>query len=185
MPLVNPHSLTRMVGSHERATGRAARRIADAGTDRMEREIVRRTPIDTNPFRYRPGRPRGTARGSIHRLPGLREQHRWGRTQYVGDVKGSDPILRYIEFDTPPHIIRARAPGGRLHFQSRHGWTNDDGVHFPPGTWVTIEEVHHPGTKGQHMFSLGALDAERAIDAIARSPLVQWKREVEGFLARP
>lgn len=178
-PFVNPRALVRMIESHQSHTTACAREIADAGTDRMEREIVRRTPIDTNPYRYNPGRPRGTARASIHRDPGLREQHRWGRTQYVGDVRGSDPILRYIEFDTPPHTIRAKG-GGLLRFQSRYGWTSEDGRFHPPGTWVTVHEVKHPGTKGKHMFSLGALDAERSLDEYARGPLEHWKRRITG-----
>lgn len=178
-PFVNQRALVRMIDSHMGSTSKAARAIADAGTDRLEREIVRRTPIDTNPFRYNPDRPRGTARASIARDKGLREQHRWNRTQYVGDVRGKDPILIYIEFDTPAHTIRA-SPGKRLVFQSRHGWTDEDGRIHPPGEWVSVEEVHHPGTKGQHMFSLGALATESELEQLAHGPLQVWKRDVEG-----
>lgn len=177
-PFLGRGSLVAMVASHERITTQAAEEVADAGTDRLEREIVRRTPIDTNPFRHNPERPRGTARASIKRDAGLRRSSAQGFRQIIGDVRGSDPILIYIEFDTPPHTIRAHA-GGRLRFQSRHGFTGRDGVHYPPGTWVSVEEVRHPGTKGQHMFSLGALATDRALEQIATGPLARWRRRVE------
>jgi hypothetical protein len=178
-PLENADSLDRMLHAHERATRRTGERIAEAGVDHLERSIRRRTPIDTNPYRHRPDRPRGSLKRSVHRLVGVRFVLRGGRESWEGEVVSFDPVARLVEFDTPPHTIRAR-DGGKLHFQSRDGWTDTDGVFHPPGTWVTIEEVHHPGTKGQHMFSLGALDTEAQIDDYAREPLGRWKRDVEG-----
>lgn len=179
-PLENPHALDRMLDSHERATRRTGERIAEAGVDHLERSIRRRTPIDTNPFRHRPDRPRGSLKRSVHRIVGVRFVLRGGRESWEGEVVSFDPVARLVEFDTAPHTIRAREPGGKLRFQSRDGWTGEDGTVYPPGTWVTVEEVHHPGTKGQHMFSLGALATEAEIDQYARDPLGRWKREVEG-----
>ena len=179
MPLLGEDSLDRMLAAHERATSRAARRIADAGTDRMAQETRRRTPIDTNPFRHRPERPRGSARRSIRRQEGLLVEMRGGRPRYIGDVVSHDPVTRLLEFDTPPHEIRPRDPDGYLAFQSRHGWTDDSGRFHPPGTWVRVRVVQHPGTKGHHMVSLGALDAERALEEYAAPVLARWRAEVE------
>lgn len=101
------------------------------------------------------------------------------RDRWIGEVVSFDPVVRLLEFDTVPHEIRAKG-GGRLHFQSRHGWVGDDGTVYPPGTWVSVEVVHHPGTTGKHMFSLGALEAEREFDLDADPELARWRRELEG-----
>lgn len=178
MPLENPDALLHLLAAHADATERAGLRIADAGTDRLERNVRRRTPVDTNPFRTRPDRPRGTLKASVHRQPGLERIRRSRHAAYRGTVETFDPVARYVEKDTPPHVIRAR-PGGMLHFQSRDGWVGKDGTVYPPGTWVTIHEVHHPGTKGQHMFSRGALATEEEVPEFARDPLNRWRREVE------
>jgi hypothetical protein len=179
VPLTNPDALVQLVDAHQGITRRTARRIADAGVDRLERNVKRRTPIDTNPFRHKPERPRGTARASVKRRASVHFVVRGGRESYEGLVESDDPIIRYVEFDTPPHKIRARQPGGRLRFQSRHGFTGKDGVFYPPGTWISVEEVDHPGTKGAHMFTLGAWATEREYRQYASEPLARWKREVE------
>lgn len=170
-------SLLRMLASHEQLVARTPRRIADAGTDRLERNTKRRTPIDTNPFRDRPGRPRGYLRDSVHRLEGVRFEQRGAYRVWQGTVVSYDPVARLVEFDTPPHTIRA-ADGGFLRFRSRDGWVDKDGRIHPPGTWVTVREVQHPGTKGQHMFSLGALATELDFAEFAGPELARWSREV-------
>lgn len=179
MPLTDPDALLDLVDAHVGITRRTARRIADAGVDRLERNVKRRTPIDTNPYRNRPDRPRGSLRASVHRDEHIVLVIRGGREAWHGEVLTYDPVARYVEEDTPPHTIRARKPGGRLVFQSRHGFTGKDGVFYPPGTWVSVEEVEHPGTKGAHMFLLGAWATEREYAAYAREPVMRWKHEVE------
>jgi hypothetical protein len=179
MPLRDPDALLDLIDAHQRITRRAGYRIADAGVDRLERNVKRRTPIDTNPYRHRPERPRGSLRADVHREGPVVLIVRAGRERYEGEVLTYDPIARYVENDTPPHRIHARRPGGRLLFQSRYGFTGRDGRSYPPGTWVSVEEVNHPGTKGQHMFSLGAWATEREYASYAAEPLQRWKREVE------
>lgn len=179
MPLKDPGALLDMLEAHASITRRTARRIADAGVDRLERNVQRRTPIDTNPYRSRPERPRGSLRRSIRRRAGVDLVVRGRRESYRGDVETFDPVARYVEFDTPPHIIQARRPGGYLRFQSRYGFVDRNGEVHPPGTWITIHEVHHPGTKGAHMFTLGAWATERQFADYAREPLGRWKHEVE------
>lgn len=179
MPIRDANALLDLIDAHQRITRRTARRIADAGVDRLERNVTRRTPVDTSPFRHRPERPRGTLRASVHRREQIVRVVRGGVESYQGEVLTLDPIARYVEEDTPAHRIRARTPGGRLLFQSRYGFTGRDGRFYPPGTWVSVEEVNHPGTKGAHMFSLGAWATEREYADYARDPLQRWKREVE------
>jgi hypothetical protein len=179
VPLRDADALLNMIAAHQRITRRTGYRIADAGVDRLERNVTRRTPIDTNPYRHRPERPRGSLRASVHRSGPVVLVARGGRESYEGEVLTDDPIARFVEFDTAAHKIRARTPGGRLRFQSRNGFVGKDGRTYPPGTWVSIEEVSHPGTRGQHMFSLGAWATEREYEAYAREPLARWKREVE------
>jgi hypothetical protein len=179
-PLEDANALVDMVERHILITDGVARRIADAGTDTMETEIRERTPVDTNPFRNNPDRPRGALKASVHRITGiLVEDLPGGGKRYVGEVVSYDPIVKYVEFDTPAHVIRPTTPGGRLRFQSRDGFIGADNEWHPPGTWVSVEQVEHPGTKGQHMFTLGALAAERMLESDARPELARWKLEVE------
>lgn len=177
--LRNPDALVNLVARHEEITRGVGRRIADAGTDTMETEIRERTPVDTNPYRWRPERPRGALKASVHRVEGILVEVLGGVTRYIGEVVSFDPIVRYVEFDTPPHKIRPRDPNGRLRFQSRDAFVGKDGKLYPPGTWVSVEEVNHPGTQGQHMFTLGALAAEQFLPEYGAPELARWKREVE------
>lgn len=178
-PLEDGDALVRLVDRHQAITEGVGRRLADAGTSTMEEEIRERTPVDTSPFRSRPDRPRGALKASIHRTEGILVEVLGGVTRYIGEVVSFDPIVRYVEFDTPPHTIRPRTPGGHLRFQSRDGFQGHDGKWYPPGTWITVEEVHHPGTKGKHMFTLGALAAEQLFESDARPELERWRREIE------
>lgn len=178
-PLENADALIHMIDAHERTTRRTAERIAEAGTDRLERNVRRRTPIDTSPFRHKPERPRGTLKLSVQRAGDLTVRVRGRLTTYTGEVISDDPIWIWVEEDTLPHKIRAKNPGERLRFQSENGFVGADGTTYPPGTWVSVEEIDHPGTKGQHMMTLGALDTEAQTEEFARDPIARWKREVE------
>jgi hypothetical protein len=179
-PLQGADSLMGMLEAHETATQRSAERIADAGTDRLERNIKRRTPVDTSPFRHKPERPRGALKDSVHRTEGLVTKQVRARLRTItGEVISDDPIWIWVEEDTLPHTIRARVPGERLRFQSANGFVGADGTDYPAGTWVEVDEVEHPGTKGQHMMTLGALDTEAQTEEIARDPVGRWRHEVE------
>jgi hypothetical protein len=179
VPLTDPDALLDMIDAHIGITRRTARDIANAGVDHLEQAIRRRTPIDTNPYRHNPDRPRGSLRASVQRRAGVDFTVRGGREAYRGEVQTFDPIVRYVETDTPAHTIRPRTPGGRLRFQSRHGFVGKDGEFYPPGTWISVEEVEHPGTKGSHMFTLGAWATEREFRVYAAGPIARWKRQIE------
>ena len=146
-----PFTMTRPLTSilDEEAPARCARAIADAAGDRLVLNTQRNTPIDRSPHRDKPKRPRGTLRKSIERT-GV---ERTGLAYRVRALT-RDPIAPYVEFDTKPHIIRPRKPGGSLR------WRSARGVHFAGA-------VRHPGTKGQHMFALGALKTKRERAAVS------------------
>lgn len=178
MPLENPDALLDMLDEQERITRDAAHRIADAGVDRLEANVKRNTPVDTNPYRHDPERPRGTLRESFHRRPGLEIVVRGDRETYEGAVESEDEIAGWIEEGTLAHIIRAKV-GRFLHFQSRDGFVGKDGIFHPPGTWVTVSKVEHPAVAGAHMCSIGALTTELEIDDWSRDELERWKGEIE------
>lgn len=146
------------------AAQRCVRAIAEAGGARLERNIRELTPVDESPYRFKPARPRGTLKASVH-AEGV-EPHRSSRgVGWQRRVVTDDPVAPYVEWTTRPHEIRPRRPGGRLHWQDSHGH------HY-----ATL--VHHPGTKGQHMFSRGAAVTERELPQIAAEPLRQFAREL-------
>lgn len=177
MPFVNPHALDDLLDPLEEATDATFRDLAQKGTDELERNVRDRTPVDTNPYRHREDRPRGTLRDSLEQDPELREGTRRGLRTLVGTVRFTDPIAPKVEDDTPPHTIRAKN-GGMLRFQTRYGYMGKDGVFRPPGSWVTVEEIQHPGTKGAHMLSRGAAATEFTIDRWALGPLGRWRERL-------
>lgn len=164
MPFVADRRLEDMLD--EDAAPRCARRIARDGLDRLVDNTKRNTPVDTSPFRDKPGRPRGALRDSIHGTDIDRSRTPLGDV-YEGRCRTFDPVGPNVEWTTAPHIIRPRAPGYPLHW--RDGQTGDDRFAY---------EVHHPGTRGQHMFAIGAAITERELDSIARPALNVFEHDL-------
>ena len=135
----------------------AMRRITGNVGDFMEREVKRNTPVDTSAFRDPNGRKRGTLRASIKRGPITRDR---ARDAYVVRVTTDDPIAEFVEWNTKPHRIRPRKPGGTLAFRNQK-----------TGGMIFAKGVKHPGTKGAHMFALGAAKTEASVGEIARPAL--------------
>lgn len=158
MPYEATGSLQDMISPE--ACALTAREIADAGLDAFQANVRRNTPIDTNPYRDRPGRPRGTLRESIERTPVDR-----GRTPagpaYRGRVFTEDDVAPFVEWDTAPHEIRAR-------FAKALRWRDAGGLNFR-------KAVMHPGTQGQHMFAIGANLTEHELPGIAAPALARWQ----------
>jgi hypothetical protein len=157
-------SLEEMI--HPEACERTAREIADDGLEHFQSHVRRNTPIDTNPYRDRPGRPRGSARESVKRTP-VRHVNTATGPAFVGSVFSDDEVFPFIEWDTPPHTIRPKEPGGTLHWRDRSS-----------GEHRFAKEVHHPGTKGQHPFAIGAAVTEAELDTIAEPHLAGFEREL-------
>jgi len=178
MPFENPDALLDMLAEQETITRDAAHRMADAGIDALEAAVKRNTPVDTNPYRHEPERPRGTLRASVHRRAGVEIVIRAGRETYEGEVLSEDEVAGWVESGTPAHTIHAHG-NGYLRFQTRYGFTGKDGIFYPPGTWISVRKVDHPAVAGAHMMAIGALIAEQEIDEWSRDALEQWKREME------
>lgn len=160
MPFVADRDLSTMVDLD--AVDRACKRITDDAGDRLQANVRRNTPVDASPFRDKPDRPRGALRESIER----------GRVEatvpdYRVRVFTEDPVAPHVEWDTRPHTIRARRPGGRLHWRDRQ-----------TGDHRFAASVEHPGTTGQHMFAAGAARTEAEIEAVAEPAVRQFEREL-------
>lgn len=162
MPYGADHRLEDMIDPD--ACEMAVYEIVDAGLDRFESNVKRNTPVDTHP--YRSGeRPRGALRASVVRGIVKRHTGALGRG-FAGIVATDDEIAPYVEWDTAPHIIEPRRPGGTLSWRDREG-----NRHF-------AKRVHHPGTTGAHMFAIGAAITELELGEIADRPLERWAHDV-------
>ena len=141
----------------EAAPGRCARRIADAGGDRLEANTKRLTPVDRSPKR---DRSRPHLRDTIDRSR-VREYPTPFGTAFAVTVATNDPIGPYVEWDTRAHDI-----------------PNAFGYGYDFGIGGRFGGRFHPGTQGHHMFARGAAETEAQLDEVARGPLEQLRREV-------
>jgi hypothetical protein len=118
-----------------------ARRVAEE----LEERVAERTPVAEIPEAYsgsygswigdRKGRRPGTMKRSWRRTP---PRVRPGPSVSV-TVYNEDDRAQFVEWDTRPHIIRARNRGGLLR--------------FPMGSnFLYRRQVSHPGTEGVHMM---------------------------------
>lgn len=145
----------------EAAPGRCARRIADAGGDRLKANIRKHTPVG-------PGggdRVPGTLRDSIDRTDVDMWPGRLGPTYRVF-VRTFDPVGPHVEWDTRPHDIQ-----------------NAFGFGFDFGIGGRFAGRFHPGTTGAHMFARGTAETDGELIELARGPLNQLDREI--FKGRP
>lgn len=145
--------------------------ITDGVGDRMLSGVKHRTPIADLPEAYRGDLPAFVEdRGG--RVPGtLRD--RWKRTPVTGRtgsglrvvVWNGDPVAEHVEWDTRPHLIRAKMRAGP------HG-TYQGSLRFPSGpVFRHAVEVWHPGTTGVHMMR----DTEAEIEA-------SWEADAERII---
>lgn len=140
----------------ENAPVRCARRITDAGGDRLEANIKRHTPIGP------PGGDRvpGTLRKSIHRTR-VRDYPTPVGQAFAVTVETDDPIAPFVEFNTQAHDI-----------PNAFGFGHEFGIGGP------FEGRFHPGTTGQHPFSRGTAELEGQLDEVAAEPLQRLEREI-------
>lgn len=162
------------------APERACRRIADDVGDALETATKRKTPIDKS---FAPGRPRGTARESVHRTK-VEKTFVAASVAFRVRVRTEDPLFPYIEWTTRPHIIRPRADreAATVIETGKPRGTQKDGRASlswrGPGGRVFAKVVHHPGTKGQHPFSLAALQVSGELRGIAVPALREFERDL-------
>lgn len=140
----------------------AGEAIALEALEEFQDYVKDNTPIDTNPYRDRPGRPRGAARDSVERSRVVKRAGAWR-----GSVFTEDEVFPFIEWDTPPHTIRPKDPDGWLSWRDRR-----------TGERIFAKEVRHPGTKGQHSFAIGAAKTEAELERIAQPALAAFARDL-------
>lgn len=74
---------------------------------------------------------------------------------YTTGAQTDDERAVYVEYDTRPHWIHPKKPGGTLAFPGSGAKT------------VFAKVVYHPGTRGQHVFLRGAAHADALLPRIA------------------
>jgi hypothetical protein len=173
------------------ACGHAAREMADAVGDAFESHVRRLTPRDESPFR---DPTRGVhIRDTIERTP-VRERRSPAGTIYTGSVFTEHPSAPFLEWDTRAHDIRPRedraaasvvATGRPRRMgddpQAALAWRTSGG----PGGLVFAHEVHHPGTRGAHMFSRGAAVTQAELDRICAPAMQRFERMLISTPTRP
>jgi hypothetical protein len=153
-------------GPMERATRRTTERVGDDLRDRVKRHSPVAKPM--------PGVGAGTftsERGG--RLPGtLRDSWLVGEVVVIVegermsiDVYTLDPVAPHVEWDTQPHLIVPKHPGGMLRYRDRHGDV------------VYAKVVHHPGTRGQHMMATSLVEVAVSWQEIGVEEIARWARE--------
>lgn len=96
---------------------------------------------------------RVTSKGHWERLEGFRA--------YKVVVETRKHYANWVEYGTSPHIIHPKYANGAMQF-------------VVGGKIVFSKSVHHPGTKGVHMFSRGVNRTQRKIKLIAEPILSTW-----------
>lgn len=131
----------------DRFATRATREVGDELKARVRRHTPVAHPSAADFASY------GGAAGWIearHRRPRhLHDSWQVGEVEIVGRATGArrrvavftlDPVAPHVEWDTLPHLIVPRKPGGVLTVPTSRGM-------------VFARLVHHPGTRGAHMMA--------------------------------
>lgn len=142
-----------------------AERIRTRVGDDLRDRVRAHTPVATPPpgawsewlhaRRRLPGTLRDSWEVHVHELPGER---------YVVDVVTQDPVAPYVEWDTEPHLIVPKEPGGVLRF-----WDREGALQF-------ARSVHHPGTRGQHMMAKALAEVAVSWKVIAEEEFREMAR---------
>lgn len=98
-----------------------------------------------------------------------------------------DPIAPYVEWSTRPHVIRPRADRAPASVTAtgRARGTRQDGraaLRFVVGGRVVYAKVvHHPGTRGEHMFARAAAILDVNVHRMFSPELEQFGRDLTGM----
>lgn len=153
---------------------RGAWEITHHVAGRMRDGAAKRTPVARLPEAYhgdygawrqdRGGRQPRTMRDSWTKKP-----VRVVDNVYSVEVENTDPKTEYVEWDTRPHLIRAK-----MRVDPKTGKLRQGSLRFPDGpSFRYAVEVNHPGTQGVHMMR----------DTMAEVA-VMWPRWAERILKR-
>ena len=146
--------------------------VASEGVKRvgelLHENVVRRTPVARMPLAYDADRRAGGKAGWIKdrkgRLPGTaRKSWETSSVEHLPDgtyrvvEESKDPVMPMLEYDTRPHLIRARKAGA---------------LRFPWGLrFIFRQQVQHPGTQGVHMMRDSLAEVEGAWRPIVQAVL--------------
>lgn len=157
----------------ERGIRRFATRVTRKVGGDLKNRVERRTPVakDTAAVRASFATLQAWHGSRGGRLPGeLKRSWKVGEVEVVLNASGErrridvytlDPVAPHVEWDTRPHLIEPRKPGGVLTIPTEAGM-------------VFAKVVHHPGTRGVHMMATAL--AEVAVEWRATAE-AEWVRE--------
>lgn len=164
-----------------RGVDRYATRTTEKVGEELRKRVRRRTPVapkDKLPVRASYGSMGAWIAARGGRVPGtLKESWQVGEVEVIFSGTGErrriavytlDPVAPHVEWDTMPHLIVPKKPGGVLTIPTRRGM-------------VFATAVHHPGTRGVHMMATAL--AEVAIEW-QRIGEREWRDEARGFWRR-
>jgi hypothetical protein len=153
---------------------RTVRLMAERGGEALLVRVTDNTPVSYHGLALQYGgfghelqRAPGTLKRSWRKHPAEPSHDRVNGGWRV-EVDSSDPIAAYVEWDTRPHVIMPKLPGGRLRFRT-----------WPTGEVVYAKVVHHPGTTGQHMMGLAVHAIQLGFEEIVSPELHEWARRAE------
>ena len=162
----------------DRGVERFARRTTEKVGEELRRRVRRHTPVakETAAIRNSYGSMGAWIRARGGRVPGtLKESWQVGEVEVLAGgtrmrvpVYTLDPVAPHVEWDTMPHLIAPRKPGGVLTIPTRRGMV-----------FATL--VHHPGTRGVHMMATAIAEVALEWRRIAER---EWRAETRGFFRR-
>lgn len=163
MPYEGP-TITEIVTRLEKAVHPSMMQMADDNGANMTRWIIRNTPVEgfVKNIGERHLRDRIFQKETIVFIDTL------GRKVYETGTYTEVDYAPFVEEDTQPHEIRPKPPNTVLTWIDRN-----------TGQRVFARKVEHPGTRGAHMFAIGAAMAEHEFERASAAALRQFERIVE------
>jgi hypothetical protein len=168
-------ALVDLVPPLDRGLRRFGRRAAKKVGDDLHQRVRRHTPV-AKPgaaaimasyggsgawIRARGGRVPGTLKESWQVGDAEVELTGSAGLRYRVPVFTFDPVAPHVEWDTMPHLILPRKPGGVLTIPT-------------VGGMVFATLVHHPGTRGAHMMATALAEVAASWEATVRE---EWATE--------
>ena len=146
-------SLADDLGKAKRYLPQYMRNLTDATSKDMRDKIKDFTHVDT-----------GELKESVVTIDTDRRFTPGGIQVWSGGAKSDLDRASFSEYDTAPHIIRAKSSVGLRFFDNRLGVS------------VVREEVYHPGTTGVHMFARGSDAVDDVLKPRMESMIIRWAK---------
>lgn len=110
--------------------------------------------------------------GSVNNKPASKERQDAIQYKVEGNkiiIYSEDPVIKFLEEGTKPHVIEPKDPRGVLAFQAQETVKGKKGKIYQFGDWVVAKKVNHPGTKGMAMISRAIFLTQKQIPNIVKS----------------